>query len=320
MQLNLPIMDKIKDSEHILIAGMGGGYDVFSGLPLYFTLMEQGYDVHLANFSFSNVASLTDGEHLTDTCVGVSVDNNDIDGVFPYFPEYFLAEWFLDAHNDYIIVWAFHKTGARPYIEGYRELVDHLDIDCIILVDGGADSLMHGNEPNMGTLFEDTLSLIAVNELTDVPVRLTCCLGLGVEYEIGYAHLFENIANLMKQDAFFGTCSLTKQMQAYQEFEEAALFVFDRQPSYTSVICSSIISAVRGEYGDYHLTKKTDGSTLRISPLMPTYWFFDLQTVVKNNLYREIMKPSISLEDAWIRMQIARRAFPPRDEPLSPLH
>ena len=52
MQLNLPIMDQLAGSQNVLIAGMGGGFDVFIGLPLYFTLRSMGKQVHLANYSF----------------------------------------------------------------------------------------------------------------------------------------------------------------------------------------------------------------------------------------------------------------------------
>jgi hypothetical protein len=57
-------------------------------------------------------------------------------------------------------------------------------------------------------------------------------------------------------------------MTSYQYFEDAALYVFDQQPEYPSVICSSVISAVQGEYGNSHLIKRTHGSELHISPLM----------------------------------------------------
>ena len=55
MRLNLPILNQLKDSQNILIAGAGGGFDVFCGLPIYFTLKEMGKTVHLANLSFSAV-------------------------------------------------------------------------------------------------------------------------------------------------------------------------------------------------------------------------------------------------------------------------
>jgi len=34
MKLNLPILDKLDGCERILIAGAGGGFDIFAGLPL----------------------------------------------------------------------------------------------------------------------------------------------------------------------------------------------------------------------------------------------------------------------------------------------
>lgn len=309
MRLNIPILDQIAGSEHILIAGMGGGYDIFSGLPLFFELEALGYDVHLANFSFSDIAGLSDGEQLTDTLVGVSID---VEGDFDYFPEYYLAEWFFNTRNEFVTIWCFEKTGARPLIRNYRALVDHLEIDCIILVDGGVDSLMHGDEPNMGTLFEDTLSLLAVSELNHVSTRIVACLGLGVEYEVGYPHLFENIAQLVKSDGFFGACSLTKQMEAYQQYEEAVLYVFDQQPKHPSVICASVISATRGEYGDYHLVKRTQGNELHISPLMSLFWFFDMMTIAKANKLLPAMALTYSVDDAWRQMQKKRDQLTPR--------
>lgn len=316
MKLNLPILDNIKDCKHILIAGMGGGYDVFSGLPIYFELEAQGYDVHLANFSFSDISGLYEGEQLTDTLVGV---NTDIEGIFYYFPEYYLAQWFFAERNEDIEIWCFERTSVQEYIKNYKTLVQHLEIDCIILVDGGVDSLMRGNEPEAGTLFEDILSLLAVNELISVPKRLVACIGLGVEYEIGYAHLFENIAHLTKIGAFQGSCTLTKAMDSYQKYKDAVMYIFDQQPEYPSVICSSVISAIEGHYGDYHLIKRTEGSRLHISPLIPIYWFFDAPTVARENLLISALKESYSFDDAWSKMQARMKNLPERQTPVYPL-
>ena len=54
MQLNLPSWEALEDRQNILIAGAGGGFDVFSGLPIYFTLKDTGKTAHLANLSFSD--------------------------------------------------------------------------------------------------------------------------------------------------------------------------------------------------------------------------------------------------------------------------
>jgi len=65
MDLNLPIIEQLAACQNVLIAGMGGGFDVFCGLPIYFELKHRGLVVHLANFSFSDVEMALGGIRLT---------------------------------------------------------------------------------------------------------------------------------------------------------------------------------------------------------------------------------------------------------------
>lgn len=316
MRLNLPILDRLSACEHILIAGMGGGFDVFSALPLYFELEREGFDVHLANLSFADIVGVEQGEALTDTLVGITAD---LEQEFDYFPEYYLAQWFFEERNEDVTIWCFEKSSGRVLTQDYRALVEHLEIDGIVLVDGGVDSLMRGDEPEIGTLFEDSLSLLAVSELRQVPVRLLACIGLGIEAEVGYAHLFENIAALTQQGGIYGSCSLVREMDCYRRYEDAVLSVFDQQPQHPSVICASVISAVRGHYGNYHLTAKTKGQRLNISPLMPVYWFFNAEVVARHNRLLPSLRLTYTLDEAWRAMQQARSALPLRDTPAYPL-
>jgi hypothetical protein len=69
-----------------------------------------------------------------------------------------------------------------------------------------------------------------------------------------------------------------------------------------SVINSSILSAVRGNYGDYHLTEKTKRNHLWISPLMPIYWFFDFDCVVKQNMLLPEIEGTILFRDALYKV------------------
>ena len=48
MRLDLPSSFQLPDGASVLIAGMGGGFDVFCGLPIFFELQQRGYTVHLA--------------------------------------------------------------------------------------------------------------------------------------------------------------------------------------------------------------------------------------------------------------------------------
>jgi hypothetical protein len=206
-----------------------------------------------------------------------------------------------------VTIWCFDKTGVRPLLENYRRLTDHLGIDGILLIDGGVDSLIRGDEAEVGTFIEDSVSLAAVSALDDVPVRLLGCLGLGAEQDMAYAHVFENIAALAGSGAFLGSCALTRHMPAYQAYEAAVLWVQDIPFQNPSVINSSIISAVQGKVGDYHLTDKTHGSTLWISPLMTLYWFFDLPAVAAHNPMLAQVSETETFREAMRAMMLARR-------------
>ena len=181
MSLNLPISEAISDRKSILIAGMGGGFDVFCGLPVYFELKKQGRTVHLASFSFSDILNYKGEVQLSETLRAVGKDRNEL---AVYFPELYLARWFRNVVQEETVIWCFQKTGAKPLLQNYRILQNYLNLDCIILVDGGVDSLVRGDEPATGTLIEDATSLFAVNELKEVPTKIICCVGLGAEPDL----------------------------------------------------------------------------------------------------------------------------------------
>ena len=200
MQINLPNIPQFINKKNILLGGMGGGFDIFCGLPLYFELRDRELTVHLANISFSDIENLRSGERLSESLVGVQYD---ISGPATYFPELYLTQWYRERLDQRITVWCFHKTGAAPLLENYRLLTNRLAIDAIILIDGGVDSLLRGDEEETGTLIEDSISLYAVNELSHLSPRIIVCLGFGSERDVAYTQILENIAGLTKAGGFF---------------------------------------------------------------------------------------------------------------------
>jgi len=316
MQLNLPVFDQLSSCQNLLIAGMGGGFDLFCGLPIYFELQSRGQQAHLASFSFSSISRLRDGVCLSHTLVGVTADNR---GPAIYFPELYLAQWFREKRSEEVPIWCFEKTGPRPLLDNYRALVEHLTIDGILLIDGGVDSLMRGDEASLGTVIEDASSLAAVDELEEIPLRMVACLGLGAEQDVTYTQVFENIAALTQAGGFLGSCSMTGQMEACQLYEDAVRCVHDKPFQPPSVINASVISAVQGQFGDYHLTEKTRGSRLWISPLMPIYWFFDLPAVAERNLFLADIRGADTFMEAAFAMLESRRKKPIRKATRIPL-
>lgn len=286
---SLPLFDELKDSKNILIAGAGGGFDVFSGLPIYFALRKHGKKVFLANLSFSNLFEAT-GVQLTPSAFLVNADSR-MSGYEIYFPEKHLCEWFR-AQGEEIEICCFESTGVLPLLEAYKLLCQRWQIDAIILADGGIDSLMRGDEADLGTPQEDMASIAAVNGLA-IEKSFLLCTAFGIEQHICHAQFLEAVAALSKTGDFLGAFSLLKDMEEARLYQEAYKYVAE-QMSYSSIISSSIISAVQGEYGDFHATSRTHGSRLWINPLTNMYWSFRLAGVAARSLYLEQIKETVA--------------------------
>ncbi len=294
--LNLPFYEELKKSNNVLLAGAGGGFDIFSGLPLYFGLRAEGKQVYLANLSFSFLppAQITKQDRLSPSLLKV---NADTPSFTDYFPEKFLSQWFREQGEE-IPIYCFERTGVKPLLASYRALVEHLSLDTIILVDGGTDSLMRGDEAGLGTPQEDIASIISVNELT-IERKMIACLGFGVDYFHGvcHAHFLEAVAEITKNKGYLGMFSIVDEMLEVQKYKSATEFVFKSMPHDISIVSSSIISAIEGNYGDHHATPRTRNSKLWINPLMPVYWCFKLSTVAERILYSEAMKDTVKYDE-----------------------
>jgi len=274
-----------------------------------------GIQAHLATFSFINVPKLHDGIVLSDTLVGLTANDPEL----PYSPESFLTHWFKCERNEDVPIWCIHKTGAQPLIENYERLIAHLNIDGILLIDGGHDALMHGDEAEVSNFIEEALSLFAISQLSQVSVKLLSCIGLGAEEKGALGHVFKNISRLTQLGAFYGACALTPQMFSYQAFEDALLSSHAHPLQDQSVVNTSILSAVHGRYGNFHLTKKTAGTQLWISPLMPIYWFFDAEKVAEDHLLLPALSHTFSFGEAVNAFHHSREVILGREEEVIPI-
>lgn len=211
------------------------------------------------------------------------------------------------------------RRGPQPLFRAYQSLVQHLSIDGIVLVDGGVDSLIRGDEAEIGTALEDALSLSAVSRLDGLTARVIACVGMGAEQELTHAHAFENIAALTKSGGFLGACSLVPQMEACRFYDRAVEYTFARRGQDPSVINASIVSSVRGDYGNTHLTERTKGSRLWISPLMSLFWFFDLAAVAERNLFLPSLHKSETFKSGLAAIAECRYLVPIRPKRNVPL-
>ena len=282
-----PFFDQLADANTILLAGAGGGYDLFTGLPLYFSMRKAGKQVHLANLTFSDLQH-DKLERPIPTLAKITADSH---ASSTYSPELYLTRW-LAGRNDNTPIHLIDRTGAAPVIQAYRWLADTLKPDAIILVDGGTDSLMRGDETGLGTPQEDLASLAALAELNDIAKRYLVCIGFGVDTFHGVSHglVLENISALAASGGYLGAWSLLPDTEEFTLYREACEYVFSRMPRSPSIVNTSIIDSVIGRFGDFHATKRTEGSSLFINPLMSLYWAFTLESVSNRHLFLDKIK------------------------------
>jgi hypothetical protein len=296
---SLPFFDRLAGARRVLIAGAGGGFDVFAGVPLYAALRAQQKEVFLANLSFTYLGG-TDAKIVT---LGLQEVRSTTRGEERYFPELRLAQWLASRGED-DRVFAFEKMGVTPMRRAYDVLVRQLDVDAIVLIDGGTDILMRGDEAGLGTPEEDMTSLAAVAQL-DVPTRLLACLGFGIDayHGVCHAHFLENVASLTSAGAFLGAFSVLPTMPEGAAFLEAIDFAQARTPSRPSIVNGSIAAALRGGFGDVPLNDRTAGSELFINPLMTLYFTFDLPGVAAHNLYLPLLEGTSSIFEVSARIE-----------------
>ena len=313
---SIPLFDRLAGSTKILLAGAGGGFDIFSGLPLYFALEARGCEVHLANLSFSPLPGV-------DPKLPVCRVDADTPTHASYFPERFLSEWFRAERGREVPIWSFLKTGVQPLRRAYEQVLAETGADAIVLVDGGTDSLMRGDESGLGTPEEDMASIAAVHGLraAQVNTRLLVSVGFGVDSFHGVAHaeVLEAIAALDKAGGYLGVFPLLGAMPEVEAYREACEFVFAKMPRRPSIVNLSILSAIAGEFGDHHRTERTAGSTLFINPLMSLVFAFELAPLAERVLYLEMLEDTQSMGEIAAMLEAVRKRGGAKMRPQLPM-
>ena len=282
---SIRLFELLKNSKSVLVTGIGGGYDFMSGLPLAYSLLNGGKEVTLGNLSFSHIAFHKNNDHLTDHCIIVTSDSTSQQN---YFPEKYYAEFHKEKFGSTLPIYAFARNaGPKPLHDAYQKIVETHKIDAIVAVDGGTDSVMFGNEETLGTVEEDHGSIAALSLVKTVKTKVLVCLGFGVDTYHGVSHgrFLENVAEIERHGGFLGCFSLSQHNPEASTYVEAYKHVQSRmQPS---IVCTSVISALEGHFGDYHANPRTKNSKLFINALMTLYWTFDLQVVANEIGYMD---------------------------------
>src|SRR5258705_12401785 len=114
-----PLFAVLEPARRVLLAGAGGGFDVYAGLPLALALWDRGVEVHLANLSFAPLELVPPERWLEPNVAAVTPD---VAGHVSYFPELALVHWLAERGLP-STVYALRGTGGQPLRAGYRNLV-----------------------------------------------------------------------------------------------------------------------------------------------------------------------------------------------------
>ena len=305
--MELPFFSQLRESRTVLLAGAGGGFDIYAGMPLLHWLEGMGKTVHLANLSFVELASYT-GESPVRELLVVDTSSR---CASPYSPELTLSRW-LAMQGRPKPVYSIARAGVKGVTRAYRWLYEELKFDTVILIDGGTDILMRGDEPGLGTPQEDIASLLAAESLHEVARKFVVCLGFGVDAFHGVSHacVLENVAALIEDDGYLGAWSLIKEMPESRFYLDAVEFATSVYPQLPSIVNKSIASSIEGWFGNRHFTRRTAGSELFLNPLMALYWAFRLDAIASKLMYREQVLETESYFELDLAIERFRNTLP----------
>lgn len=289
------LRDRLGDSHRVLIAGAGGGYDVLGAVPLVHFIQHQlGMETILSSLSFTNLRGI--GAKPVASHPSMFPVTRKMAIHHAYCPEAWLAHWYHQKSGDERPIFSFEKTGVVPLLQAYQFLVQEYGIDAVILLDGGIDLILRGDERSLGTPAEDLTSLAAVSRL-DLPVKIVGCVGFGVELRDGIRHaqVLRRIAQLTSVGGYYGASAMTAEQPAGREYLEALTHIFENQQDVKrSHVHRMIHDSMMGVFG-------ADGQYIWVSPLMNLYWFFSLDAVARAHLFLEHLQGTNEImEVSWM--------------------
>jgi hypothetical protein len=298
------LFQRLALARRVLVAGAGGGFDVFAGLPIALSLLQQGKEVAFGNLTFTYLGGTT----ARWLAPNVATITPECEGEDRYFPERTLAR-FLASRAITAPVYAFEKVGVRPLGAAYAAVCHHFSPDAIVLVDGGTDILMFGDEAGLGTPQEDMASLAAVSSLVDISERVVACIGFGIDayHGVCHAHFLENVATLERDGAYLGAFSVPRTSDEGRVFLDAVAAAHAETPGRPSIVNGSIAAAVNGDFGNVQFTERTNGSELFVNPLMGLYFTFDLVGLAARSLYLKQLRHTETIFEVGAIIEAFRR-------------
>lgn len=297
----------------VFLAGCGGGFDFVHGMLLYPTLRQMGKSVVIGSYSFGDPDEITgdapivfeEGEARVKRVTAASLPWE------RYAPEVHTCS-FLDARYPETKPHALYAYYARDFsVPGltrlYTQLFEEHQVDAAIIVDGGSDSLMRGDEEGLGDPIEDLVSVTTLAGMKTPALRMLLAVGLGTDRRnhVSDASALRAIAELTSAGGFLGAVAWEPQSPGSRFYGDLVRHLFDRQP-FHSVLAGSIVSASEGHFGSAEvpelLRNRVRPGDLFLWPLMPIVWGFDPEKVAERSLIASWIRDLETVRECYLAL------------------
>ncbi len=279
----------------VLLAGCGGGFDFVHSLLLYPELRRLGKQVVLGSYSFGDPGRIR-GPAPVVFEQGAALVKRVTAACQPdphYGPEVHVCSFLDQRFPTSAPHWAYAyyaRAFTVPVLRRfYAQVVAEHGVDAVVLVDGGSDSLMRGDEAGLGDPVEDCVSVAAVTALEGVQAKLLVSAGLGCDRfnQVSDRATLRAVAELTAAGGFLGALALEPGNVAFRFYRACLDHIYERQ-SFRSVLAGAIVSAGEGHFGSdsvpERLTSRVHPGQLFLWPLMATLWAFDVEAVAQRSL------------------------------------
>ena len=204
------------DVKTVMLCGCGGGFDFVHSLLLYPELQRLGKSVVIGSYSFGNPNRISgDAETVFDSGGVVAKRVTAASRPDPYYgPEVHVCSYLDSAYPGsapHSLYAYYARAFSVPLLRRlYEQLILAHAVDAVVIVDGGSDSLMAGDEEGLGDPIEDAVSVATVASLDPRLVKILVSVGLGTDRynHVSDAASLRAIAELTRLGGFLGAVSL----------------------------------------------------------------------------------------------------------------
>jgi len=278
--------------KNILITGCGGGFDFTHGMLIYPELKRLNKNVTIGSFSFGSPHNISEADIIwqektpAGECLVKKVFATSI-GAARYCPEVRLCSY-LDIkypQEKPHMVYAYNaRLFSVPMLTRlYEQFIKDHEIDTIIIIDGGTDSLMKGDEDGLGDPIEDCVSVTtaALLRKNNPKIKHTILLAVGFGMDrfnnVSDAESMKAVAELTKLGGFKGSISIESTSKGFQFYKQCIEHINAGQ-TFRSVMSLGMIAATEGNFGyqvPAEASSRVREGNLYLWPLMAMIWGFD---------------------------------------------